>query len=396
MSFAKLYFALVLSASLRAAYADGAGLTDAEREMLLATPQGRTVVLDELWMQQRALPVLPVTIADAHGSQLLLSDKPEYFYAGNGIALQEEVRPGVVRLYIYHVPQPDAGRKTISVVIQNLGTGTMKLRMLRSALPRPGKDYHKIGKTGLFVYFDSKPEHSHRRISASERAVLDPALDATTAGTDDLVHGFYEFEINQPARITVFQRDPGQNSLEAVDTLPKLPRDIAGHAANGAGRGVFLTSDFSVTGENGFILDTTNGPQRLALADGRRDRYITGHDSLSRLDSTTNSGNYGVMYRVRLKWRSSDGRGLALLMTKRGGDGRYCRGQAGAVQISKGVWPAGTVAIPADKVSYGDPGEMVIIQRFPPPRKGRTGEIELLYSPPGASCIPTPILLVPY
>jgi hypothetical protein len=396
MSFTKLYFTLAATCWVHSAFADPAALNSADANALQAAPQGAVIVLQELWTNQRDLPRLPVTIADDHGPQFLFSDKPEYFYLGNGISMQEEVKPGVVRLYLYHVPQPDAGPKTISAVIENLGTSPMNLRFLRRALPTPGKNYFRIGKSGLIDYFNSKPEKSSRSIPAKGRAALDPQLDATTATTDQLVHGFYEFEIDQPARVTVFQRDPNQSSLEVIDTLPKLPRDIPGRIADGAGRGLFLKSNFTVTGENNFVLDTTIGPMRLALADNRTDHYIRGRDSIADLDSVTNSGNYGVMYHIHLKWRSSDGRGLALLMTKRGGSSTYCNGQAGAVQVSKGVWPGGIVAIPADRVSYGNPGEMVIVQKFPAPPKGRTGEIEITYSPPGASCIPTPMLFVPY
>ncbi len=395
MSFTKLYFAIAAAVWAQCVYGGAMELGAADINVLQTSPQGGVLVLQDLWLRQRDLPALPVTISDDHGPQFLFSDKPEYFYLGDGISMQEEVKPGVVRLYLYHVPQPAAGPKTISAVIENLGKKPMKLRFLRRAFPTPGKNYHQVGKTGLIEYFSSKPETSSRLIPAGGRAVLDPKLDATTVTTDQLVHGFYEFEINQPARVTVFQRDPKQSSLEAIDTLTKLPRDIPGRIADGAGRGLFLTSNFKVTGEKGFVFDTTNGPMRLLLADGRRDLCIQGRDSIAHLDSVTNSGNYGVMYHIRLKWRSSDGRGLALLVTRRGGNSTYCNGQAGAVEVNKGVWPGGIVAIPTGRVSYGNPGEMVVIQKFAPP-KWRTGEIEITYSPPGASCIPTPILLVPY
>jgi hypothetical protein len=310
--------------------------------------------------------------------------------------MQEDVKPGAVRLYVYHVPQPQAGPKTISAVIQNLGSNAMTFRFLRYAFPKPGKNYQKIGKTGLIDFFNSKPEDSSRSIPPGARAVIDPRLDATTVTTDDLVHGFYEFEINQPARVTVLQRDPDQSSLDIIEKLPKLPREVPGCKSDGAGRGIFLTSDFDVTGENSFVFNTTNGPARLLLADGRRDRYIQGRDSIEQSDSVRDSGNYGVMYHIHLIWRSDDGRQLALLITRPGGSGQDCSSQSGAVQVSPGVWHGGTVAIPADNVSYGNPGEMVIIQKFLPPPNGQTADIEILYSPPGASCIPTPMVLLPF
>jgi hypothetical protein len=159
---------------------------------------------------------------------------------------------------------------------------------------------------------------------------------------------------------------------------------------------LFLTNDFKVVNERGFVLDTASGPMRLVLADGRNDPSIKGRDGITGTEPVKDGGNYGVMYRIRLKRSSSDGRGLALLMTKPGRGGKWCGAQSGAVQVNRGVWAGGTVAIPADRVAYGNPGEMVLLQEYPPLRKGATSDIEILYSPPGASCIPTPMLLVPY
>ncbi|HZV33071.1 MAG TPA: hypothetical protein VFB72_00735 [Verrucomicrobiae bacterium] len=392
----KSYFALTLYCLCPLTGVLAQELTSAETQALRSAPQGSVLTLSNIWSHQRDLPRIPLEISDVHGPQLLLSDKPEYFQTGNGISLQEEAKPGLVRLYIYHVPQPDAGPKTISAVIQNLGKHPLKFRFLRRAFPKPSRDYHLIGKTGLIQFFDSHPDKTFRRIPPGGRMVIDPDMDATTVTTDELVHGLYEFKINQPARISVFERDPGQSSIAVLDQLPKLPRDLPGYEGSGAGRGLFLTSDYDVSGENGFAIDTINGPMRLLLADGRKDAWVRGRDSIAGLEDGRDSGNYGVIYRVRLKYRSGDGRGLALFITKPGRGGRWCGGQAGAVKVSRGTWPEGTVAVPTGRVAFGNPGEMVFIQKFPPLRKGKTGTLEIVYSPPGASCIPTPMLLVPF
>ena len=179
-------------------------LSATETNALRSAPQGSVITLSNLWLDQRDLPLIPLQITDAHGPQLLLSDKPEYFCTGNGISLQEDVKPGVVRLYVYHVPQPTNGPKTISAIIENLGAGPLKFRFLHRAFPKPSRDYHLIGKTGLIQFFNSKPAKTSSRISPGQRMVIDSDMDAATVTTDELVHGFYEFKINQPARITVF------------------------------------------------------------------------------------------------------------------------------------------------------------------------------------------------
>ncbi|MDB6112351.1 MAG: hypothetical protein JWR69_4101 [Pedosphaera sp.] len=387
-------FILPSAAVLLSFLARGAEISPPTTNALLAGKQGDIVLLPELWATQATLPVIPLSISPADGPQFLFSDHPEYFRDGNGIALQEEVKPGLIRLYLYHVPDPAAGPKTITAVIENFGQAPLKLHFLRYAFPKPGKDYYRIGKTGLIDFFNSQPERTARTIPPGQRLPLDPKLDQTVVTRDDLVHGFYEFEIDQPARVTVFQRDPGQNSVEVMDRLPRLSKYPLQDQGNGAGRGLFLTSNFDVSGQDGFNLDTARGPMQLVLADGRHEPYIQGHDSLATNAPAHNHGNYGVLYRIQIKRSSSDGRALAVLATKRGG-GKWCGAQAGAVQISSGIWPNGTVPIPSNRVTYGNAGEMVVLQVFPPLPKGRSETIEILYSPPGASCIPTPLLFVP-
>lgn len=371
-------------------------LSTADEAALHSARPGETVRLGTFLSNRPSLPLVPVQIKPSPGPQLLFSDKPEYLLTGDGITLREVVAPGKVRLYLYHVPTPGEGPKTISAVIENLGRKTLRLRFTHRAFPPPGKDYHRIGKTGLLDYFNSRPPLLAFTLAPHGRAVLDPELDAAIATRDDLVHALLEFEITQPARVTVFQRGTNQASLAALDALPALPQTLPGkETGNGAGRGLFPVSNFAVANAPGRILDTTNGPQQLIMADGRNEGWIEGHDSIDGRASR-NVGNYGVLYRIRLRWSSRDGRGLALLMCKVNSTSPWCGAQAGAVQVSAGQWPAGTVALPGDRVFFGRPDEAVFVQKFPPLRKGRTGTIEILYSPPGASCLPTPLVFVPY
>ncbi|MBE0545028.1 MAG: copper amine oxidase [Verrucomicrobia bacterium] len=371
-----------------------AELIAADQEALRGAKQGGVVEMPDLTARRATLPRLPVAIVAAGGPQFLFSDKPEYFLTGNGIALQEGVQPGVVRLYVYHVPTPTNSAKTISAVIENLGAEPMTLRFVRRAFPPPGGHYHAIAKTALAEFFGATPETNVRTIPPGGRTALDPKLDAATATRDQLVHAFYEFEITQPARVTVFQRDPQQRSVEVIDTLPKLPSVIPGKdSGSGAGRGLFLASDFVVTNSPGVVLDTSHGPMQLIVADGRGDPWIKGRDSIENREAR-NVGNYGTVYRVRLTRASSDGRGLALLMAKTGG-GPWCGALAAAVQVNAGRWPGGIVNLPSDRVAFGGTNELVLIQKFPPVPRGQTDVIEIVYSPPGASCLPTPFLFVP-
>lgn len=385
---------ITAGSSLRAG--QGTTLSDTEALRLRAARPGAVVQLPEFLKQRADLPLVPAIIVPDIGPQFLFSDRPEYFLAGNGIAMQEDVRPGIVRLYLYHVPTPSDERKTITAVIENLGDKALTLTFRRQTTPSPGRDYHQIAKAALAQFLKPRPAPAARTIPVKARAPLDPRLDTLTAGRDDLVHAIYEFEITQPARVTVLQRDPEQKSIKIMDDLPKLPPVLPGGTnGHGAGRGLFETSDFLVTNAPDSPLDTANGPRQLILADGQRDPWMRGHDHLGG-GASINVGNYGALYRIRLKRASSDGRGWALLMCQIPGHTATCGKIGAAVKVSAGVWPGGVVGLPSDRVVFGGAEEAVLIQRFLPLPKGQTETIELTYSPPGACCLPTPLLFVPY
>jgi hypothetical protein len=366
------------------------------RRLVQAQP-GHVVIAEGLDLGEDKFPVIKVERVDTGGPQLLLSDMPEYFNGGDGIAMQERVEPGIVRLYVYHVPEPTDAKKTITAVIENVGDKPMSFRFIRYAFPEPGGDYHKIGKAGLVDYFNGQAPAGTRVLKPGKRMAIDPAMDRAVVGRDILVHGLYEFEIDQPAVVSVLQRDPDADSAKAVDDLKLHPRLMPGHSPSGSGRGLFLASDFDVAAaEENYVLDTADGPQQVIIADGDSDPWILGRDSIEGLEDAPLKGNYGVMYRVKLNYKSTDGQGLALLVYNSRSGGKWCGKQALAVQVNAGEFPGGTVAAPSEQVRYGGPPESVLIQRFPPVAEGETGTIEVLFSPPGASCLPVPLLFVPY
>jgi len=365
-----------------------------EESQLSSARQGALLRLDALAESRRNLPRIPITLSAEPGPQFLLSDKPEYFLNGNGIALQEAVRPGLVRLYLYHVPTPTNGPRTITAALENLGPRTLNLRFLRQASLPPGTDYPRIVKSALLDFFTSTADPTPRQLVSGQSLPLVAALDSASATKDQLVHGFYEFEVDQPARVTVLQRDPAQSTVEALAGLPRLISAPPGKpSGSGAGRGLFPGCNFSVTAP-GYVLDTTNGPVQLLLADGRDEPWIRGYDHIDAAEAR-DVGNYGVLYHVRLTRSSSDGRALALLLGKLGTSSRWCGQLAAVVQISPGIYPGGTVALPGDQTALSHPGEFALVQKFGPLPRGQTETLELTYSPPGAACIPTPFVFLP-
>src|SRR5690606_5715263 len=68
------------------------------------------------------------------GPQFIISDDPEYIRIPEAIAMQEDVVPGAVRLYVYNVngvKEPTKIKRKITALIKNTGKEVMLLRMLK-------------------------------------------------------------------------------------------------------------------------------------------------------------------------------------------------------------------------------------------------------------------------
>lgn len=372
--------------------------------MTAATPRAFAAALRSARPGQRVMTpflsadgigVLPVELRRSGESpQYLLSDKPEYFRTGDGIAMQEEVKPGVVRLYLYHVPEPTGAKKVVASVIENLSNEPMRLEMLRRGAPAPSGDYHALAKQALADYWDeSWVRPAPVVVPPRGRVLVDEALSSAVVTKDILVHGLYEFRVDRPARVTVFQKDPGA-PIEVMDRLPKLPLVLPGFHPSGAGRGLFAGADVDGELAGGGVYDTARGVRQIVVADGVTDAWVTGRDSLTPGVPAVNKGNYGVMYRLKLRLKSTDGRRVALLIaTDR--SGRWCEAAGATVRVREGTGPARTLLLPSDTPRFQRMPEACVIGTLAP-KPGEVIEVELTYSPPGASCLPTPILLVPF
>lgn len=347
-----------------------------------------------------AIPPLPVQITPAPKQpQYLISDKPEYFRTGDGVSLQEVVQPGLVRLYVYHVPVPAVSQepagKRIVALIDNLGPAPLTFAMKRSAIAPIGGFYQKMARGVMETMVDDASIAGSSTRVIEKRAEIDTALSSVVDARDMLVHGWYEFTIDQPARITVAQIGAA-DGIDRVDTLPKLPATLPGQHASGAGRGSFPASEFQVTlSSDTPVFDTASGIHQLLIADGQRDPWMAGADALTPGEVSLNKGNYGAIYRIHLKVRSSDGRSLALLVASDRKDSKWCGATSLAMHVSGGALPAGVVRVPAEQATFGTMPAAVLIQRINFAQPGEVVDVDLIYTPPGASCLPTPILLVP-
>lgn len=326
------------------------------------------------------------------GPPLLFSDDPEYLRLPECMAIREEVGPGPLKLYVYHVNGTTDTVKRISAVVENITSDPLTVTFLRRAFVKPSTDYHAIGKAGLLGYLSGGEKLPPLVVEPGKFAALDPAMEATKVKFDDLVHGFYELEFSGRARVSVLQTDLAFPSAVAAARIEKI---LPPKSKSGAGRGYFPITTFDIETAKDVVIDTKNGAQQIVVADGKTDPWVKGRPEDGATTDPTNKGNYGVMYKMKLKRTSSDGRGLALLMWNARAGGQWCGGMAAAVDVSAGKFPAGVREVPSDRVALKTRQEASVVQIFPPTKPGETDTIEIVYSPPGASCLPTPLVFVP-
>ncbi|MEX6686490.1 copper amine oxidase [Danxiaibacter flavus] len=366
-------------------------ITEEQTKTLLNTPQGHIVELPGFLTEK--LPLISYQKIVQPGPQFLISDDPEYIRVPEAIAFREPVQPGTVRLYVYNVngiKEPAKIDRKITAVIRNTGKAPMHLRMLKYSSQRPSANYFQIGKQGLADYFASKGDNNIRTIKAGEAVAIDPAQEKFVVKYDELVHGLYEFVIDQPGEISIVQTDPKTPAPVAMERIKTV---IPTKSHSGAGRGVFGVSNYRLF--NDTVLDTKNGVSQIIVADGDKDPWVLGKESstaeVARLD-----GNYGVMYNMEIKWKSSDGKGLALVTwNSRSDNNQWCSGMANTMVVSGGKFKEGVIQLPSNTLITRKAPEAILVQVFKPAANGEEQTIHLTYSPPGASCLPTPLIFIP-
>lgn len=366
-------------------------MTTALNDVIRHTPQGHTLQLPGLLSGQ--IPSLSYQKIVLPGPQYLISDDPEYIRVPEGVALREPVQPGSVRLYVYNVngvQQPEKMDRKIAAVIKNTGSQPMHIRMLKYSSQKPTMNYFYAGKQGLADFFSSQPETVAREVKPGASLCLDPRQDKAVVKYDELVHGFYEFVIDQPGEISIVQTDLKTPATVAAARI-KTPLDTKQYA--GAGRGTYGVSNYRVIVDD--TLDTRNGMTQLLVADGKKDPWVIGKEaSTGELKSL--AGNYGVLYNIELSWKSTDGKALALITWNPHGDNsQWCGGMANTMIVSGGKFKAGIIQLPSNQLVTTKAPEAVLVQIFTPPAGGGVQKVHFTYSPPGASCLPTPLVLVP-
>lgn len=377
--------------AISAGWVQAQELTPALNNVIRTTPQGHTMQVPGLLSEQ--LPALAYQKIVLPGPQFIISDDPEYIRVPEGVALREPVEPGSVRLYLYNVngvQEPAKMERKIAAVIRNTGSQPMHIRMLKYSSQQPTTNYFFAGKQGLADFFLSKPETVAREVKPGASICLDPKQDKAVVKYDELVHGFYEFVIDQPGEVSIVQTDM---KTPATVAAARTKTALATKQYAGAGRGTYGISNYRIIVKD--TLDTKQGMTQILVADGEKDPWVIGREAttgeLKSLD-----GNYGILYNIELSWKSSNGKALALVTwNPRGDNSQWCGGMANTMIVSGGKFKAGIIQLPNNQLVTTKAPEAVLIQVFTPSANGEVQKIHITYSPPGASCLPTPLILIP-
>jgi hypothetical protein len=321
------------------------------------------------------------------GPQFIISDDPEYIRVPEAIAIKETVQPGSIRLYVYNVngvKEPEKIPRKITAVIKNIGKSTLHLRMLKYSSQKPSGNYFLIAKQGLYDYFSSKGLQKIVSVKPGETVAIDKQLEKNIVQFDELTHGLYDFVIDQPAEIAVLQTSPQQSGAAAYESIT----NIIPTSHKNAGRGLFGVSNYQITSDK--ILNTSEPVSQLIVADGIDDPWVLGKEGVSEKEVQL-VGNYGVMYNVALNWKSTNGKGLALVTW----NSRVCGGMANSILIKNDGKASEVVRIPSDQLTTKGAPEGVLVRIFKPDPNKEIQTLKFVYSPPGASCLPTPLIFVP-
>lgn len=243
-------------------------------------------VISMAGLDEGALPCLPAFVcAPAAASTMLFSDSPES-PASDGVLYADTFGPGHARLYVYHV-DADTNSRKFPIVALNPGTADANVTIVREGLAAPSTDYIDVGKA-VAAAWAASTETTVVAVPAGERVVLDTALDAEHATTNQLVHAIVDVDVDAPIKFSIVSVLATEDAAAITASLPLLPKD-ADHD-----RGTFANADLELLATGS---DTVASARHLRLGDGTTEPELTGIDATTGLAASL-LGNYGVVYAV--------------------------------------------------------------------------------------------------
>lgn len=317
------------------------------------------------------------------GGKLIFSDSPES-PCSQGILYQDGNLPATVganhhRVFLYHANGRREAPQKFVAILTNLGTATGTLTIQRTGTAGPSTSYLYAGKVAFQRWLNSVPL-SPVSVAAAGSVELDPTFNALNANYSELLHGIWDYSFDQPHQITICALDPADDPVSVCPTLGILSRDT--HQ-----RGTFPNADKVYDTATGVVIDTTNGIQQLPIAaNSANDPAAEGVDATDATPVTL-SGNYGILYRMHLSTRATDGERLGFLLNPRGG------AWGGALETMPGLTAGGVSLIPPGTGSVCCNTQGALAGSYSP---GAGLTVWLRFMPTGASSLPLRLVAAPF
>lgn len=313
-------------------------------------------------------PCLPALVcAPADSPTMLFSDSPES-PSTDGVLYADTVPAGRYRIYVYHANGGNAPRK-FSIVALNQGAAAVTVTIQNRGFATPSQSYVQIGKAAIRSWL-APAQLPAVNVPPGTRVVLDPQLDALSAGRDELVHAIEDMTTNGTLKISVVTVSPNTDAAAATAGLPLLPKDIHD-------RGTFPKADVVLV--PAAPIDPA-AVRHLRLGSDETEPDLRG------VDATTGAaarlvGNYGVRYAFALP----AGPRVAIGVAPRGSD------WGGVARVSAGEdAAAGLVDLPSSTPSLGTTTDWILLGRF---AMGSAASLEVVTA--GGSNLPIDLFFVP-
>ncbi len=371
----RLLLALGLVPSLSAAVATPPAL-DAD-----LTAAGQAAILSLAGVNPATAPEIPMTSTWGGGS-LILSDSPEsptaraILYRDPGL---EATGATPNRIFVYHVNDKPSGYLRFSVLLKNNAATAGTLTVQKSGTAGPTTAYAYAGKLAFKRWLDSTAG-SGITFAAGQTVRLDTTFDSIDVAKGYVLHGIWDYTFTQDHTVIVCALNSGDNPITVGPTLAVAARDT--HK-----RGTFIYTEKIHDSAAGVTVNTSDGIQQFPLG-GNSDVFVTGHDyAVATPTPETNTGNYGVLYRIHVNTASGDGRNLGWLVNPRAG------GWGGAIWLPPGLLAGGKFLLPPGTTNLNDNTKAVVAGKY---NVGAATTLWAQFMPTAGSAFPVRMTFVPY
>lgn len=315
------------------------------------------------------------------GGKLVFSDSPEH-PSSHGKVYEDAGLPATSgsdynRVFVYHTNGLSSGRMKWTVLVKNNGTSAATLTVQRSGTAGPTTSYLYAGKLAFQRWLNSTAG-SGVQVNPGATVRLDSTFDSITTAANYLMHGIWDYSMDQPHTVTVCALNENDDPLSVCPGLSVLSRDT--HQ-----RGTCPNADKVY--DMSSAVDTAGDIQQFPLAGN------TANDANAQCTDATDgssqnlAGNFGILYRMHYSIASTDGRKFGFLMNPRGG------AWGGAIWTPAGVTPGGKFLIPATTGSLGDNTKGAVEGKYDP---ASTSAPWAQWMPTGGSSLPLRFVAVPY